>query len=202
MRPAPPPREPGTYVVETVCLGNICRSPTAAVVLRDRLASAGLDDRVEVVSSGTGGWHVGEPMDHRAAATLRAAGYDAGDVDAHRGRQLGTGPEAERGADLVLAMDAVNLSGVRDGRAGTEGHDDRVALFRDFDPEEPGADVPDPYYGGEDGFREVLAMVERTADALVASIDAALQAGSGPSPEPGPAATGTRAPEDRPGAAR
>jgi len=190
VRPAPPPREPGRYVVETVCLGNICRSPTAAVVLRDRLATAGLDDRVEVVSSGTGGWHVGEPMDHRAAATLRAAGYDAGDVEEHRGRQLGTGPEGERGADLVLAMDAVNLSGVRD----SGGEADRVALFRDFDPEEPGADVPDPYYGGEDGFQEVLTMVERTADALVASIGAAL--------ESSPAATGTTAPEDRPGGTR
>ncbi|WP_299053720.1 low molecular weight protein-tyrosine-phosphatase [uncultured Nocardioides sp.] len=183
MRQAPPPRTPGEYVVETVCLGNICRSPTAAVVLRDRLRAAGLDDRVEVVSSGTGGWHVGQEMDARAAATLRAAGYDDADVAAHRGRQLGTGPEAARGADLVLAMDADNLAGVR-GAGGSAL--ERVALFRDFDPAEPGADVPDPYYGGDDGFEEVLAMVERTADELVASLEQAL-------------GTGPTAPEDRPG---
>ena len=72
----PPPRSPGRYAVELVCLGNICRSPTAHVVLEQRLAEAGLDDRVVVDSSGTGDWHVGSPMDSRAAATLSAAGYD------------------------------------------------------------------------------------------------------------------------------
>lgn len=203
MRQAPPPRAPGRYVVETVCLGNICRSPTAAVVLRDRLRAAGLDDRVEVVSSGTGGWHVGQEMDARAAATLRAAGYDEADVAAHRGRQLGTGPEGEQGADLVLAMDADNLAGVRATTRATSstsstGEPDRVAMFRDFDPADPGADVPDPYYGGDDGFEEVLAMVERTADQLVASLQSAL----GSALEPPLGGRPSEAPEDRPGGAR
>ncbi len=148
----PPARTPGDYRIELVCLGNICRSPTAHVVLEARLADAGLD-HVTVTSSGTGDWHVGNPMDRRAAATLTAAGYDA---SRHRARQH----DADSGADLVLAMDAQNL-------ADLGGPSDRVRLFRDFDPVERGGDVPDPYYGGHSGFEEVLAMVDRTAAALV-----------------------------------
>ena len=70
----PPPRTPGRYRIALVCLGNICRSPMADVVLTDRVAAAGLDDRVTVVSSGTGDWHIGHPMDRRAAALLDQRG--------------------------------------------------------------------------------------------------------------------------------
>ena len=77
--PLPPPRTSGRYRVAIVCMGNICRSPMAQVVLERELEDAGLHDRVEVVSSGTGGWHVGKPMDRRAAATL-TAGYSAGQI--------------------------------------------------------------------------------------------------------------------------
>lgn len=154
----PEPRRPGTYRVVLVCLGNICRSPMAHVVLEERLADAGLADRVEVTSSGTGGWHVGDPMDRRAAATLTAAGYDA---TRHRARQWAHTDADD--ADLVIAMDHQNL-------ADLGGPGERVRLFRDFDPVEPGGDVPDPYYGGDSGFEEVLAMVERTAAALVAEL--------------------------------
>jgi len=128
----------------------------AHVVLEERLAEAGLGDRVEVSSSGTGDWHVGDPMDRRAAATLAAAGYDP---TRHRARQW-TGNDA----DLVLAMDAANLADIG-------GRSERVMLFRDFDPRDPGGDVPDPYYGGDHGFEEVLAMVERTTAALVAALE-------------------------------
>ena len=152
----PAAQRPGEYHVAIVCLGNICRSPIAHVVLAAHLADAGLDDRVTVASSGTGDWHVGEPMDRRAAATLTAAGYDA---TRHRARQW-TGNDA----DLVLAMDAQNLADVG-------GRSDRVRLFRDLDPLAPGSDVPDPYYGGDSGFEEVLAMVERTTTALVAALE-------------------------------
>ncbi|GAA1159044.1 low molecular weight protein-tyrosine-phosphatase [Nocardioides aquiterrae] len=152
----PQPRRPGSYRVALVCLGNICRSPMAHVVLEERLADAGLADRVEVTSSGTGDWHVGNPMDRRAAATLAAAGYDP---TRHRARQWGGNDDA----DLVLAMDLANLADIG-------GRSDRVMLFRDFDPLEPGSEVPDPYYGGDSGFEEVLAMVERTASALVAAL--------------------------------
>jgi protein-tyrosine phosphatase len=162
----PPPREPGQYAIALVCLGNICRSPTAHVVLEDRLAEAGLDDRVVVRSSGTGDWHLGEPMDERAASALAGAGYDP---SRHRARQYDASWAATH--DLVLAMDADNL-------ADLGGRSPRVAMFRDFDPVEPGAEVPDPYYGGADGFALVLAMVERTSDVLVAELADLLQPGS------------------------
>ena len=157
--PLPPARRPGHYELTMVCLGNICRSPMAHVVVEERLADAGLADVVTVTSSGTGGWHVGDPMDRRAAATLTAAGYDA---TRHRARQW-AGTRADVGADLVLVMDGQNLLDVG-------GRGDRVRLFRDFDVLEPGSDVPDPYYGGDSGFEEVLAMVERTATTLVAAL--------------------------------
>ena len=148
-----------------VCLGNICRSPMAHVVLAARLDDAGLGDRVAVASSGTGDWHVGRPMDRRAAATLTAAGYDA---TRHRAQQYATTWTAEH--DLVLAMDSQNLADIAD--LSPDHEPARLRLFRDLDPAEPGLDVPDPYYGGDSGFEEVLAMVERTATALVAALAA------------------------------
>ena len=159
----PAPRTPGRYRVAVVCLGNICRSPMAHVVLESRLADAGLDDRVEVASSGTGGWHVGHPMDDRAAATLSAAGYDP---TRHRARQYD--PSWPEAYDVVLVMDDSNLADVG-------GRGERVGLFRDLDPVDPGGEVPDPYYGGDDGFEEVLAMVERTSDAITAEVAARLE---------------------------
>ena len=154
----PAPHQPGRYRIGLVCLGNICRSPMAHVVLESRLADAGLADRVEVSSSGTGGWHVGNPMDQRAAACLTAAGYDP---SRHRARQYDAGWPTSY--DLVLVMDEANLADVG-------GRGPRVRLFRDFDSVNPGGEVPDPYYGGADGFEEVLAMVERTSDAIVAAL--------------------------------
>jgi low molecular weight protein-tyrosine phosphatase len=161
----PAPRDAGRYRVALVCLGNICRSPMAHVVLESRLDDAGLADQVEVTSSGTGGWHVGNPMDPRAAATLAQAGYDA---TRHRARQYDAS-WADRN-DLVLAMDHDNLDNLSD----LGGVSPRVMLFRDFDPVEPGGDVPDPYYGGDAGFEEVLSMVERTSDNLVVALKAQL----------------------------
>jgi protein-tyrosine phosphatase len=162
----PAPRQPGTYAIALVCLGNICRSPMAHVVLESRLAAAGLGDRVVVHSSGTGDWHVGQPMDRRAAATLLRAGYDP---SRHRARQYDdTWPDAH---DLVLAMDRSNLDDLG-------GPTDRVRLFRDLDPSGTG-EVPDPYYGGADGFEDVLEMIERTSDALVEALGKAV-------PDPAP----------------
>ena len=154
----PPPRTPGRYRVALVCLGNICRSPMAHVVLERQLAEAGLADVVEVTSSGTGGWHEGDTMDERAAATLVAAGLDP---SRHRARTFDASWHDDH--DLVLAMDRGNLRDV--GGSG-----ERTRLFRDFDPVDPGDDVPDPYYGGPAGFEEVLRMVERTSASLVAAL--------------------------------
>jgi low molecular weight protein-tyrosine phosphatase len=135
----------------------------ADVVLTQRVDDAGLAGRVAVHSCGTGDWHVGNPMDERAAATLREHDYDPSE---HRARQFDPTWVAEH--DLVLAMDRSNLAAVRrvEGAADL----DRVRLFGDFDPVRPGGEVPDPYYGGADGFEEVLAMVERTCAALVAEL--------------------------------
>lgn len=156
------------FRVEVTCLGNICRSPMAHVVLERRLEDAGLADDVVVTSSGTGGWHEGEPMDRRAAAILREAGYDP---SRHRARTFSTDTYAE--TDLMLAMDHSNLADMVD-RSPTAEDADRVRMFRSFDPEarEGDDEVPDPWYGGTDGFRDVLTMVERTVDALVEALPA------------------------------
>ncbi|MDK1475022.1 low molecular weight protein-tyrosine-phosphatase [Streptomyces sp. 549] len=168
--PAPEPsREaPGTgrrtpYRVCFVCTGNICRSPVAESVFRTRVAEAGLGALVEVGSAGTGGWHVGDPADPRAAASLRAAGYP----DAHTARQF-TAEWFDR-LDLVVALDRGHLRALR-RLAPSAAHADRVRLLRSYDPRADGAaDVPDPYYGGPEGFGTVLAMVE---DAVPGLLDA------------------------------
>ena len=152
-----------TYRVALVCLGNICRSPIAHVVLEERLARAGLEQRVEVVSSGTGGWHDGEPMDRRAASVLRDAGYDP---SRHRARTFSIDWYAEN--DLLLAMDHSNRADMI-ALSPTVAQEAQVRMFREFDPEASEGDdeVPDPWYGGSDGFRDVLAMIERTTAELV-----------------------------------
>jgi protein-tyrosine phosphatase len=156
-RPSAGPGDP--YRIRVVCLGNICRSPIAHVVLQDRLEAAGLADRVTVTSAGTGDWHVGQPMDPRSADTLAAAGYDP---SRHRGSQF---TAADAGTDdLVLAMDARNREDLEALGVGPQ-----LRMFRDFDPEGPG-DLPDPYTGGQAGFDRALAVAERTADALVAEL--------------------------------
>ena len=148
------------YRVVVVCLGNICRSPTAAAVLRDRLDKAGLSRQVDVDSAGTGDWHVGMPADSRAAEALRRHGYD----DTHRARQIQRHDFAE--FDLVLAADASNAADLRD-LAPTPEDVAKVRLLRSFDPASPpDAEVPDPYYGAG-GFDEVLEIIEAACDGLV-----------------------------------
>ncbi|MET0820230.1 MAG: low molecular weight protein-tyrosine-phosphatase [Aeromicrobium sp.] len=162
-----------TYRIALVCLGNICRSPIAHVVLDDRLVRAGLDDRVEVSSSGTGAWHAGEPMDRRAAAVLRDAGYDP---SRHRARTFSADWFAEH--DLVLAMDRTNFADIVDQAPASGLREGHVRMFREFDPEARDDEVPDPWYGGTDGFRDVLAMIERTTDELVSRLPGLI--GDGP----------------------
>lgn len=150
------------YRVTFVCTGNICRSPTAEWVFRAHVRDAGLDGRVEVDSSGTGGWHVGEPADPRAAATLRAAGYDC----EHRARQFQRAWFARY--DLVVALDSSHRRALLGMASGEEARA-KVRLLREFDPEADGddLDVPDPYYGGESGFKRVLRMIENACPGLI-----------------------------------
>jgi protein-tyrosine phosphatase len=134
----------------------------AEVVLRQTLVDRGLDDHVTVESAGTGGWHAGDPMDERALRILSEHGYDGA---AHRARQF-TKDWFDR-YDLVLAMDRDNLANLR--RMAPDGVE--VRLFRSFDPAAPPeAEVPDPYYGGREGFEEVLALVESAAEGVAKHI--------------------------------
>jgi protein-tyrosine phosphatase len=144
-----------------VCLGNICRSPLAEGVFRDKVRAAGLSDRIEIDSAGTGGWHVGEPPDRRMIATARGHGVD---LSAQRARQFVDTDLAD--FDHILAMDKSNL---HDILYLDEGQDfgQRVTLFRQWDPEPGTYEVPDPYYGGPEGFEEVYRMVDRTAENLL-----------------------------------
>ncbi|MBY8883502.1 low molecular weight phosphotyrosine protein phosphatase [Streptomyces sp. PTM05] len=149
----------GDVHVSFVCSGNICRSPSAAVVFSERLREAGLADEVRVSSCGIGPWHVGEPMDVRSAEVLDRNGYPTGHVAAQ------FGPE-HLDADLLVAMDRGHADALL-RRVGDRDHE-RVRLLRSFDPR-AGADldVPDPYYGGADGFDDVLAMIEAAMPGLL-----------------------------------
>jgi len=146
-----------------VCLGNICRSPTAEAVFRVRAAAAGLD--VEIDSAGTGAWHVGAEPDERAQAAGLARGYDLSPI---RARQV-SGRDYER-FDLVLAMDHDNLATMK-SRAPASSHN-RIRLFLEFAPELGLNAVPDPYYGGDQGFEEVLDLIEAASDGLIAHLTA------------------------------
>ncbi len=147
-----------------VCLGNICRSPTAAAVMTHLVAQAGLESRILVESAGTGGWHVGDDADPRS----RAEACRRGIAMTHCAQQF-TAHDFAR-VDLVLAMDRENrddlLAMVPDDESPA-----KVRLLRSYDPTAPpDAEVPDPYYGGPDGFTRVFDMVERACAGLLATL--------------------------------
>ncbi|WP_296268764.1 low molecular weight protein-tyrosine-phosphatase [Pseudomonas sp. UBA6562] len=145
-----------------VCLGNICRSPTAEGVLRRHLQHAGLADRVEVASAGTGDWHVGQGPDERTCRAALARGYD---LSRQRAQQVTPAHFADY--DLVLAMDSSNLRDLQALRPGTAKGELDLFLRR------YGArvdDVPDPYHGGADGFEQVLDLIEDACQALLVEI--------------------------------
>lgn len=144
-----------------VCLGNICRSPTAEAALREAAEEAGIE--VEVDSAGTAGWHAGDPPDPRSVAAAR----DVGLVVDGASRQV-TATDFER-FDLVVAMDASNARDLRE-LAPNDDAGARIHLLRDFQPGHAGRDVPDPYYGGEQGFSDVVAMCREAAAGLVESL--------------------------------
>jgi low molecular weight protein-tyrosine phosphatase len=152
-----------------VCSGNICRSPTAEVVFAALLRDAGVDD-VTVDSAGTGDWHVGDDMDRRARATLVEHGYDH---PRHEAKQFTPADFDSR--DLVVALDAGHVRYLRELASAADDPDDaraKIVLLRSFDPDADPADldVPDPYYGGAEGFVEVLQQIERAGAGLLASV--------------------------------
>ncbi|MFA3837432.1 low molecular weight protein-tyrosine-phosphatase [Streptomyces aureus] len=152
-----------------VCTGNICRSPMAESVFRARIHEVGLAGLVEVDSAGTDGWHEGDGADHRTVSVLTAGGYESG----HRARQFSVSWFSRR--DLVIALDAGHLRTLR-RLAPTPEDAEKVRLLRSYDPSAgTDLDVPDPYYGGIDGFEECLRMVEAASDGLLDAVRAALE---------------------------
>ncbi len=146
-----------------VCMGNICRSPTAEGVFKQLAAQHGLAERVMSDSAGTHDYHVGAAPDLRAQATAARRGYDLSGL---RARQV-TSEDFQR-FDYVLAMDEANY-GVLQSQCPDE-YRDRLRLFLDFAPDVAVREVPDPYYGGEQGFEEVLDLVENAALGLLENI--------------------------------
>ncbi|NEB04597.1 low molecular weight protein-tyrosine-phosphatase [Streptomyces sp. SID13726] len=152
------------YRVCFICTGNICRSPMAESVFRARISEAGLEDLVEVDSAGTGGWHEGDGADPRTVSVLEEHGYDGG----HTARQFRSSWFAR--LDLVIALDTGHLKALR-RLAPTPEDAGKVRLLRSYDPAAgDGLDVPDPYYGGLDGFEECLEMVEAASEGLLAEV--------------------------------
>jgi protein-tyrosine phosphatase len=150
-----------------VCMGNICRSPTAVGVMRRLLEDEGLADRVHIESAGTGGWHVGKPPDERATLAARRRGISlSGSAQQVRADDF-------RDYDLLIAMDRDNLRELL-AVAPDEEAAEKVRLLREFDPAASGdLDVPDPYYGGDRGFDTVLDMVEAACRGLLDELRAA-----------------------------
>lgn len=151
-----------------VCAGNICRSPTAEGVMRGLLDGEGLTERIEIESAGTGGWHAGDPPDARSVAAAQARGIT---VDGAARRV--TDDDFER-FDLLLALDRENLRELL-ARAPEDARP-KVRLLREFDPASVASgdlDVPDPYYGGANGFEDVLDLIEAACAGLLGEVRAA-----------------------------
>ncbi|MGW0706518.1 low molecular weight protein-tyrosine-phosphatase [Streptomyces sp. NPDC002643] len=150
-----------TYRVCFVCTGNICRSPMAESVFRAHIEEAGLDHLVEVDSAGTDGWHAGDPADPRTVSVLEAGGYE----DTHSARQFQSSWFSR--LDLVIALDAGHVKALR-RLAPTPADAEKIRLLRSYDPAAgDDLDVPDPYYGGMDGFEECLELVEAASPGLL-----------------------------------
>ncbi len=145
-----------------VCMGNICRSPTAEGVFRKLVDEAGLAGQVEIDSAGTHAYHVGEPPDTRAQAAARRRGVDLSPL---RGRQA-VAADFQR-FDYVLAMDEENLDNLLSICPG--GLEEKVELFMDYATGHP-REVPDPYFGGAAGFDRVLDMIEAASEGLLNNI--------------------------------
>src|SRR5580704_3940499 len=146
-----------------VCLGNICRSPTAEGVLRVLAAREAPELALQIDSAGTAGYHIGEPPDPRTRQAAARRGYELG---ALRARIVE--PDDFEHFDLILAMDEANLS-VLQARAPSARRE-QLRLFLEFAPQTEIREVPDPYYGGPNGFEEVLDLVEAAARGLIAHL--------------------------------
>jgi protein-tyrosine phosphatase len=153
-----------------VCLGNICRSPTAEGVMRGLVRAAKLDDRIVLDSAGTASWHVGEAPDPRSCTAAEKRGYDLSELRARQFRSA----DLER-FDLVIAMDRHNLADLHRLARSRGGTTPAIRLLRSFDATAPAdAEVPDPYAGDSDGFERVLDICERACRGLLEHVRAQL----------------------------
>lgn len=151
------------FSVLMVCMGNLCRSPTAEGVFRHLVREAGLQDRVHIDSAGTHGYHVGSPPDERSQAHARRRGYDLSGL---RARQVSDGDFKH--FDLLLAMDWENLRLLQEDCPPEHAH--KLRRLMEFAPPGLGDVVADPYYGGREGFETVLDHVEAACQGLLAHI--------------------------------
>jgi len=146
-----------------VCLGNICRSPLAEFIVRKRAVERGIDGQFIFNSAGTGDWHIGNQADARMLRTALNRGVD---MREHRAMQVTANNVGDW--DWLIAMDENNRLDLIDMGADEE----KLLMMRQFDPDNPNAPVPDPYYGGEQGFEKVFDIVLRNADALLDKLSA------------------------------
>jgi len=156
-----------SYRLLFVCLGNICRSPAAEGVMRSLIEAKGFADRVSIRSAGTGGWHVGKLPDQRMRTAAQNRGYDL----SSRARQVTENDL--RDFDLVLVMDRQNLRDVKTYDR-TSQFSSKIRLFCEFCTDHKESEVPDPYYGGEQGFELVLDLLEDGCRGVLAHIDSTL----------------------------
>lgn len=155
------------YKICFVCLGNICRSPTAEGIFQHLINERNLENYFEVDSAGTSAYHVGESANRKSQRTAQKHGitlhskarqFDASDLDYY---------------DLILAMDNENLQNVRQMANGN--HEHKIGLMRDFDPNPGDGEVPDPYYGGPEGFENVFQVVKRSCENLLDELETHVQ---------------------------
>lgn len=152
------------YRVLVVCLGNICRSPLGEGILHDQLQQAGLASMVQVDSCGTGDYHIGKPPHVESQRVARERGLD---ISAQRARQVHPTDFAE--FDLILAMDRQNRQDLLALDASSP-HQAKIRLFTDFVADITDPDVPDPYFGGPEGFDAVYDLIKQSSEAIVAEI--------------------------------
>jgi len=152
-----------TINVLFVCMGNICRSPTSEGLFQHIVTEAGLQDKIQIDSAGTHAFHVGNPPDPRATAAAKLRGID---LTSQRARQVSA--DDFKTFDYILAMDNSNHADLSELCPAGEEH--RLHLFLDFAPQTHTQEVPDPYYGGEQGFEHVLNLVEQAAEGLLEDI--------------------------------
>ena len=146
-----------------VCLGNICRSPSAEGVFRAHVTAAGLDQQILIESAGTGAWHIGKAPDRRAQKAAKQRGYDLSQLKA---RQVHA--DDFDTFDLILAMDDENMSDLR--HAAPDYCHPKIQFFLAHHPHADDLNVPDPYYGGDEGFEHMMDLIEGASEGLLAHV--------------------------------